>query len=141
MFDLLVGLANDQGSMEDHSHEEQALKRIQHEWAAARVKGDSSYTRRIESEDCTIVWPRGSLANKRADLKSMTDVMFSEFKIEDLQVRLYGDTGSVAGEGMLEARKANPGSYRRKIRLDRHICEAGRRMEIVASQITQVVEK
>ena len=39
--------------MGDHSQEEQALMKIQHEWAEARVKGDSSYTRRIEADDCT----------------------------------------------------------------------------------------
>jgi len=31
-FDLLVGLANDHGSMRDHSHVEQALIRIQQDW-------------------------------------------------------------------------------------------------------------
>ena len=56
--------------------------KIQHEWAEARVKGDSSYTRRIEADDCTIVWPDGSIVNKRGDLESMTgDIVFSEFKI------------------------------------------------------------
>ena len=40
MFDLLVGLANDQSIMGDRSQEEQALMKIQHEWAEARVKGD-----------------------------------------------------------------------------------------------------
>jgi len=45
--------------MGDHSQEEQALMKIQHEWAEARVKGDSSYTQRLEAEDCTIVWPDG----------------------------------------------------------------------------------
>jgi hypothetical protein len=56
-FDLLVGLANDQAVMENHSRDEQPLIRIQHDWAEARVKGDSSYTRRFEAEDCTIVCP------------------------------------------------------------------------------------
>ena len=37
--------------MGDRSQEEQALMKIQHEWAEARVKGDSSYTRRLEAED------------------------------------------------------------------------------------------
>ena len=57
--------------MTDHSQDEQALIRIQHDWAEARVKGDSSYTRRLEAEDCTIVWPDGRIANKRADLQTM----------------------------------------------------------------------
>ena len=55
--------------MGDHSQEEQALMKIQHEWAEARIKGDSSYTRSIEADDCTIVWPDGSIVNKRADLQ------------------------------------------------------------------------
>src|SRR6266536_4454461 len=89
-----------------HSREEQALTKIQHEWAEARVKGDSSYTRRLESEDCTIVWPDGRIVNKRGDLESMTgDIVFSEFKIHHLQVRLYDDTGIVVGQGTIRARK------------------------------------
>ena len=40
-FDLLVGLANDQNIMGDRSQEEQALMKIQHEWAEERVKGDN----------------------------------------------------------------------------------------------------
>ena len=77
MFDLLVALANDQSIMGRHSQEEQALMKIQHEWADARVKGDSSYTQRLEAEDCTVVWPDGKIVNKRADLQTMTgDIVF-----------------------------------------------------------------
>ena len=116
--------------MGEGSQEEQALMKIQHEWAEARVKGDSSYTRRLEAEDCTIVWPDGRIVNKRGDLESMTgDIVFSEFKIHNLQVRLYGDTGIVVGEGIIKSAQGNARSPRRKIRLDRHICETGRSME------------
>jgi Domain of unknown function (DUF4440) len=129
MFDLLVGLANDQRIMGDHSHEEQALMEIQHEWAEARVKGDSSYTRRLEAEDCTIVWPDGRIVNKQGDLRSMTgDIVFSEFKIHDLRVRLYRDTGIVVG-GRHQSAQGKARSLRRKIRVDRHICETRRSME------------
>jgi ketosteroid isomerase-like protein len=89
--------------MKQNSEDEQALIKIQHEWAKARVKGDSSYTRRLEAEDCTVVWPDGSIVNKRDDLKSMTDIVFTEFKIDDLQVRLYGDAGIVVGQGTIKA--------------------------------------
>src|SRR4029077_15530184 len=106
MFDLLVGLANDQSIMGDRSQEEQALMKIQHEWAEARVKRDSSYTRRLESEDCTIVWPDGRIVNKRGDLESMTgDIVFSKFKINYLQVRLYGDTRIAISECVIKAQK------------------------------------
>jgi ketosteroid isomerase-like protein len=141
MFDLVVGLANDQTVMGDDSDEKHALKRIQHEWAAARVKGDSSYTRQIESEDCTIVWPDGRIVKKRADLESMTDIVFSEFKIADLQIRLYGDTGIVVGEGVLKARKGNQDLLSGKFIWTDTFVKRGGEWKVVASQITEVLEK
>src|SRR5947207_8555048 len=90
--------------MKQQSVDEQALIKIQHDWADARMKGDSSYTQRLEAENCTIVWPDGSIVNKREDLKSMTgDIVFTEFKIDDLQVHLYGDTAIVVGQGTIRA--------------------------------------
>ena len=44
MIDLLVCLANDQMLTKQNSDDEQALIKIQHDWAEARMKGDSSYT-------------------------------------------------------------------------------------------------
>jgi ketosteroid isomerase-like protein len=90
--------------MKQNSDDEQALIKVQHDWAEARIKGDNSYTRRLEAENCTVVWPDGSIVNKREDLASMTgDIVFTEFKIDDLQVRLYGDTGIVVGQGTIKA--------------------------------------
>jgi ketosteroid isomerase-like protein len=127
--------------MGDHSQEEQALTKIQHEWAEARLKGDSSYTRRLETEDCTIVWPNGSIVDKRADLQSMTDIAFSEFKIRNLQVRLYGDTGIVVGEGMIKARKGKQALLEGKfVWTDTFVKQDGA-WKVVASQITPVLAK
>jgi ketosteroid isomerase-like protein len=138
---LLVGLANDQSIMGDHSQEEQALMKLQHEWAEERIKGNSSYTRRLETEDCTIVWPDGSIVNKRADLQSMTDIVFSEFKIQNLQVRLYGDTGIVVGEGMIKARKGKQDLLGGKFVWTDTFVKQGGEWQVVASQITSVLAK
>jgi ketosteroid isomerase-like protein len=139
---LLVGLANGQSIMGDHSQEEQALMKIQHEWAEARIKGDSSYTRRIEAENCTIVWPDGRIVNKRQDLQTMTgDIVFSEFKIQNLQVRLYGDTGIVVGEGVLKARNGKQNLLGGKfVWTDTFVKQSGQ-WKVVASQITPALEK
>src|SRR5437870_12875088 len=94
--------------MKQQSVDEQALIKIQHDWAEARMKGDSSYTQRLEAENCTVVWPEGSIVNKREDLKSMTgDIVFTEFKIDDLQVRLYADTAMVVGHGTIGPYEGN----------------------------------
>ena len=128
--------------MRDRSQDEQALMKIQHEWAEARVKGDSSYTRRIEADDCTIVWPDGRIVNKRADLETMTgDIVFSEFKIQNLRVRLYGDTGIVIGEGIIKANEGKQVLLGGKfVWTDTFVKESGQ-WKVVASQITPVMEK
>ena len=116
--------------------------KIQHEWAEARVKGDSSYTRRLESEDCTIVWPDGRIVNKRGDLESMTgDIVFSEFKIHNLQVRLYDDTGIVVGEGIIKAHKGKQDILDGKFVWTDPFAKQGGQWKVVASQITPVLEK
>jgi len=137
---LLIGLANDQSIMGDHSQEEQALMKIQHEWAEARVKGDSSYTRRLEAEDCTIVWPDGRIVNKRGDLQSMTDIVFSEFEIQNLQVRLYGDTGIVVGENIINAHKGKRDLLGGKFVWTDTFVKKDGAWKVVASQITPVLE-
>ena len=141
MFDLLVGLANGQRIMGDHPQEEQALMKIQHEWAEARIKGDASYTRRLETEDCTIVWPDGSIVKKQADLQSMTDIKFSEFKIQNLQVRLYGGTGIVVGDGTIKAQKGKQDLIDGKFVWTDTFVKQGDQWKVVASQITPVLEK
>jgi ketosteroid isomerase-like protein len=109
--------------------------KIQHEWAEARIKNDSSYTRRIEAD------ADGSIVNKQADLQSMTDIVFSEFKIQNLQVRLYGDTGIVVGEGMIEAHKGEQALLGGKFVWTDTFVKQGGEWKVVASQITSVLEK
>ena len=139
---MLVGLANGLTSMGDHSQNEQALMKIQREWAEARVKGDSSYTRRIEADDCTIVWPDGKIVNKRGDLESMTgDIVFSEFKIHHLQARLSGDTGIVLGEGIIKAHKGKQDLLGEKFVWTDTFVKQGGQWKVVASQITPILEK
>ena len=139
---MLVGLANDQSVMGDHLQDEHALTKIQHEWAEARVKGDSSYTRGIESDDCTIVWPDGSIVNKRQDLQTMIgDVVFTEFKIDDLQVRLYGNVGIVIGEGIIKAHKGKQDLLDGKFVWTDTFVKQGGQWKVVSSQITPALEK
>jgi ketosteroid isomerase-like protein len=128
--------------MKQNSEDEQALIKIQHDWAEARMKGDSSYTRRLEAENCTVVWPDGSIVNKQEDLKSMSgDIVFSGFKIDDLQVRLYGDTGIVVGQGTIRAHQGKQNLLGGKfVWTDTFIKQDGA-WKVVASQVTPVLKK
>ena len=128
--------------MKEQSADEQALIKIQHDWADARMKGDSSYTQRLEAENCTIVWPDGSIVNKRRDLISMTgDIAFTEFKIDDLQVHLYGDTAIVVGQGTIRAHEGKQNLLGGKfVWTDTFVKQHGE-WKVVASQVTSVLEK
>jgi len=128
--------------MKQNSEDEQALRKIQHDWAEARMKGDSSYTRGLEAENCTVVWPDGSIVTKREDLKSMGgNIVFTEFKIDDLQVRLYGDTGIVVGQGTIRAHKEKQNLLGGKfVWTDTFIKQDGA-WKVVASQVTPVLKK
>jgi len=128
--------------MRDHSLDEQALIRIQQDWAEARVKGDSSYTRRLEMDDCTIVWPDGRVVNKKEDLQTMPgDIVFGEFKIDDLQVRVYGETGIVGGQGKISAQQGGQNLLSGKFVWTDTFVKEGGEWKVVASQITPVLEK
>jgi ketosteroid isomerase-like protein len=128
--------------MKERSEDEQALKKIQHEWAEARIKGDSSYTRRIEADDCTIVWPDGRIVNRQEDLQTMTgDILFTQFKIDDLRVRIYGDTGIVIGVGVIKAQKGAKDLLGGKFVWTDTFVKQGGQWKVVASQITPVLAK
>jgi ketosteroid isomerase-like protein len=128
--------------MNQNSGDEQALIKIQHDWAEARMKGDSSYTRRLETENCTVVWPDGSIVNKREDLKSMAgDIGFTEFKIDDLQVRLYGDTGIVVGHGTIKAHQGKQNLLGGKFVWTDTFIKRDGVWKVVASQVTPVLKK
>jgi len=112
------------------SGDEQALVKIQHDWAEARLKSDNSFPKRIEADDFTVVWFDGTIVNKEKDVKTYEsdDATFTEFNIDDLKVRLFGDTAIVVGQGSHQRAHKNAGSER-AIRVDGHVCKNARRME------------
>jgi ketosteroid isomerase-like protein len=69
------------------------------------------------------------------------DIAFTEFKIDDLQVRLYGDTGIVVGQGTIKAREGKQNLLGGKfVWTDTFIKQDGV-WKVVASQVTPVLQK
>lgn len=89
----------------DTSADEQRLKKIEQEWADAYVKRDSVYADRMTTEDFTFIGPDGAILNKPDYLSSITSqVEFKQFKIDQIRVRVYGDTTAVVvGLGSIKA--------------------------------------
>jgi len=80
--------------------------------------------------------------NKKEDLQTMTgDIVFGEFKIDDLQVRVYGETGIVVGQGKISAQRGGQNLLSGKFVWTDSFVKEGGEWKVVASQITPVLEK
>ena len=128
--------------MKHNSEDEQTLIKIQHEWAKARLKRDSSFPQRIEADDFTVVWFNGTIVSKEEDLKSYesADTVFTDFKIDDLKVRFYGDMAIVVGQGSIKAHTKTQDLSGKYVWTDTFVKQRGA-WTAVASQVTPVVQK
>jgi ketosteroid isomerase-like protein len=96
---LAVGQAMAADEKGKSGNDEQVIKQLMQEWADALVKGDQAAIDRITSADWMLTDPQGMLISKAqsdAHRKSGT-VKFESFKLDELKVRVYGDTAVVHG--------------------------------------------
>src|SRR6266480_6018560 len=128
--------------MNHNSEDGQALRRIQHDWADARLKRDSSFPKQIEADDFTVVWFDGRIVNKDEDVKTYEsdDAVFTEFKIDDLKMRFYGDMAIVVGQGSIKAHTKTQDLSGKYVWTDTFVKQRGA-WTAVASQVTPVVQK
>ena len=128
--------------MSNNSDDEQALRQIQHQWADARLKRDSSFPSQIEADDFTVVWPDGQIINKQGDVESYETggASFSEFKIIDLNVRFYGDTAIVVGQGSIKGHTPTKDLSGNYVWTDTFVKQNGA-WKAVASQVSSVLAK
>jgi ketosteroid isomerase-like protein len=125
-----------------HKSDEQVLVKIQHDWADARLKRDSSFPNQIEADDFTVVWFDGKIVSKEEDVETYesNDAVFTEFKIDDLKVRFYGDTGIVLGQGSIKAHTKTQDLSGKYVWTDTFVKLSGE-WKAVASQVTPVLGK
>jgi ketosteroid isomerase-like protein len=128
--------------MKQNSDDAQTLKNIQHQWADARLKRDSSFARQIEADGFTVVWPDGQIVTKEGDVKSYEadGAFFSDFKITELNVRFYGDTAIVIGQGLVKGHTPTKDLSGRYVWTDTFVKQNGA-WKAVASQVSAVLER
>ena len=69
------------------------------------------------------------------------DIVFTEFKIDDLHVRLYGDTGIVVSQGTIKVHEVRQNLLGGKfVWTDTFVRQHGA-SKVVASQVTPVLKK
>ncbi len=120
---------------------EDKIIKMEHDWADALEKSDLATIDRLVDPDWTLVDPAGALVTKAqsdADIKSGA-LKIESFKIEDLKVKVYGDTAIVWGletEKSTYKGKDTSGQYRfTDVIVKRH-----GKWRAVATQVSRVVE-
>jgi ketosteroid isomerase-like protein len=78
---------------------EQALRRIENELLDAFVRSDTDALDRIWAEEFSFTAPNGTVVSKENYLSLMKtgSLKYEVVKLEDLKVRVYGDTAVAAG--------------------------------------------
>jgi ketosteroid isomerase-like protein len=84
---------------DEKSKDEQAIQKVEQEWAAALVKGDLAMIDHIEAQDWTLADPEGNLIARSttdADIKS-GKMKFESVHADEFKVRVFGDSAIAFG--------------------------------------------
>lgn len=84
---------------EQKPSDEQALTKIENDWGDALLKQDVATVERFEAPEYMSTSPSGELSDRAqglAELKSGA-IKFESLKLDDLKVRVFGDTAVVYG--------------------------------------------
>src|SRR5262245_50954758 len=75
------------------------LKKLEDDWNNAVIKGDAMTVDKILADDYFSIDPVGGTSNKSKTLEDIKSgqLKFESIKLEDLKVRVYGNTGIVTG--------------------------------------------
>jgi ketosteroid isomerase-like protein len=120
---------------------EQELLKLQREWLDAYQKHDAAALERIEADDFTLTEADGKVTTKPEDVASIRNSKPPQpddsFDVEDLKVRLYGDTAILMGRVILKYRNRGQIVVERYRYTDTYLKRRGR-WQVVASQLTRI---
>ena len=91
---------------------EQQIVQIEHEWIDAFVQGNTETLERILPDDFVFTDPAGNILTKAEWIEDMTNgsLKFESIQIDDLKVRVFGDSAAVAhGRTTVKARSKEGG--------------------------------
>ena len=113
-----------------NSADEKAVTQLVHEWLDALVKGDLDALDRIVADDYIITNSDGSVLGKQ-NLDPL--IKFESATVEDLKVRLYGETAVVTGTAAFKG-SFNGRPFNSRERFTDVWLKRGGKWQVVASQ-------
>lgn len=120
---------------------EQAITQIENDWAVALQKNDQATIDRITAPDWMLTDPTGALITKAAadaDMKA-GNMKIESFKIDELKVKVFGDTAIVYGlETEKSTYKGNDSSG--QYRFTDVFVKQGGAWKAVATHVSKVVK-
>jgi ketosteroid isomerase-like protein len=94
---------------------EAQLTKVEHDWADAYVKRNTSFVQRLAADDFIFIGPDGNSVGKADYVKALTGLtVFTAFEIGELKVRTVGEVAVVTGTATITAKtgdKDESGKY------------------------------
>lgn len=124
---------------------EQEVRQLDRELIEARrsaTKGDITGLDRILADDFIATSLNGRVTNKAQYIKSSTSpqLSFTNFNIEDVKVRVYGDAAVVTGRTTVKGRYEDQ-EFNTQFRYTRVYLKRAGRWQIVTSHLTPVTKQ
>ena len=120
---------------------EQEVLKLQREWLDAYQKHDPAALERIEADDFTLTEADGKVITKTEDVASIRNAKPPQpddaFDVEDVKVRVYGDTAILMGAVILKYRNKGQIVVERYRYTDTYLRRHGR-WQVFASQLTRL---
>ncbi len=120
---------------------EQELLKLQREWLDAYQKHDAAALERIEADDFTLTEGDGKVTTKAEDVASVKNAKPPQpddaFDVQDVKVRLYGDTAVLIGRVIIRYRNKGQMVAEQYRYTDTYLKRRGR-WQVVASQLTRI---
>lgn len=124
-----------------NSKAEQELLKLQREWLDAYQKHDAAALERIEADDFTLTESDGKVTTKTEDVANVRNAKPPQpddaFDVEDVKVRLYGDTAVLIGRVILKYRNKGQMVAEQYRYTDTYVKRKGK-WQVVASQLTRL---
>lgn len=121
---------------------EQEVLKLETEWAAAALKGDSTFLERIYASDIFITHSDGTLATRAQDIATVKsgETVYTTCVSDNMKVHVYGDAAVVIGRNTETGKEKGKDFSRLILWTDTWVKTAGR-WQVVATQGTLVAQK